>query len=418
VTTDFGGYEEIKARHTNGGAGVRSPEDGTTDDLLDLGEWDFGEDDEPIPPRGWLLGNVLCRQFLTAVFADGAVGKTALMIMWALSLSTGRSLLGEHVFTRCRVLIICFEDGKDELRRRLTAAMKHHGITKDEIRGHLFVSAINQIDAKLASARAGELIVGKLGEALERTIVRRRADAIFLDPFVKTHAVGENDNVAIDGVVNVLTDLVTKHDISGCTPHHTRKGVPEPGNADTGRGAGAMKDGFRLVYTMTPMSKDEADLYNIGHEERTSLVRMDSGKVNLVRRSATARWFKLVGVLIGNMTALYPNGDEIQTIERWSPPNIFAEVTIAAANQILDRVGTGLKNGSRYSGAAQAQDRAAWRVVIQVCPKLSEKSAKRVIATWIKNGILKDEPYDDPGGCRHPRKGLIVVKRPGEKWDM
>jgi len=57
------------------------------DQPLDLGEWDFGEDNEPIPPRGWLLGNLLCRQFLSAIFGDGAVGKTALIIAMALSLS-------------------------------------------------------------------------------------------------------------------------------------------------------------------------------------------------------------------------------------------------------------------------------------------------------------------------------------------
>ena len=90
---------------------------GQNDDQLDLGEWDFGDDNEPIPPREWLLGNLLCRQFLTAIFADGAVGKTALIVTMALSLATGRNLLDEHVFVRCRVLLVSFEDGVAELRR-------------------------------------------------------------------------------------------------------------------------------------------------------------------------------------------------------------------------------------------------------------------------------------------------------------
>jgi RecA-family ATPase len=173
---------------------------------LDLGEWDFGEDNEPIPPRGWLLGNLLCRQFLTSIFADGAVGKTALMIAMALSLATGRSLIGEHVFVRCPVLLICFEDGKDELRRRVTAAMKHHGITKAGVRGYLFISAISRSDAKLAASRSGDHVAGKLGAALDRSIARRSAGAVFLDPFIKTHSVGENDNMAIDFVVDILSD--------------------------------------------------------------------------------------------------------------------------------------------------------------------------------------------------------------------
>jgi AAA domain len=68
----------------------------------DLAEWDFGDDNEPTPPRGWLLGNLLCRQFLSLIFADGAVGKTSLLIVMALSLATGRELLNEHVFVRSR----------------------------------------------------------------------------------------------------------------------------------------------------------------------------------------------------------------------------------------------------------------------------------------------------------------------------
>src|SRR5438477_438299 len=91
---------------------------------------------------------------------------------------------------------------EDELRRRLTAAMLHYGITRSEIAGYLFVTTIKRSDAKLASARAGEITVGRLGGALDRSIVRRRVDAVFLDPFIKTHSVPENDNAAIDYVAN------------------------------------------------------------------------------------------------------------------------------------------------------------------------------------------------------------------------
>src|SRR5205814_6405163 len=135
-------------------------------------------------------------------------------------------------FVRCRVLIVCFEDGADELRRRLTAAMLHYGITRSEIAGYLFVTTIKRSDAKLASARAGEITVGRLGGALDRSIVRRRVDAVFLDPFIKTHSVPENDNAAIDYVANLLTEILVKHDCAGCTPHHTNKGPADPGNAN------------------------------------------------------------------------------------------------------------------------------------------------------------------------------------------
>jgi RecA-family ATPase len=108
---------------------------------VDLGEWDAGEDDEPIPPRGWLLGNIFCRRFLSSLIGDGGVGKTALRIAQLLSLAVGRSLAGEHVFHRCRVLLVSLEDDRDELRRRVRAAMLHHGIEPAEVEDWLFLAA-------------------------------------------------------------------------------------------------------------------------------------------------------------------------------------------------------------------------------------------------------------------------------------
>jgi hypothetical protein len=45
-----------------------------------------------------------------------------------LALATGRPLTGEHVFRRCRVLMLSFEDDIDDLNRRLAAALIHHKI--------------------------------------------------------------------------------------------------------------------------------------------------------------------------------------------------------------------------------------------------------------------------------------------------
>src|SRR5882672_1473101 len=66
-----------------------------------LGEWDAGADIEVPQPRGWLLGNVFCRRFVSSLIADGGVGKTTLRTVQLLSLAIGRSLTGEHVFQRC-----------------------------------------------------------------------------------------------------------------------------------------------------------------------------------------------------------------------------------------------------------------------------------------------------------------------------
>ena len=194
----------------------------------------------------------------------------------------GRSLTGDHVFQRCRVLIISLEDGPDELRRRILALLLHYNIDRSELRGWLFLSAPGAAAGKLMTLdKTGRTQRGALADAIEAVVIKRNIDIVSIDPFVKAHSVEENTNSAIDDVVQVLTDLADKHDIAVDAPHHTSKGTADPGNANRGRGASSMKDGGRLVYTLAPMSPEEAQAFGVKEEERRMLIRMDSGKVNI-----------------------------------------------------------------------------------------------------------------------------------------
>ena len=132
--------------------------------------------------------------------------------------------------------------------------------------------------------RKGRAEGGTMAAIIERAIVRRKVDIVSLDPFVKTHGVSENDNNLIDQVTQVLLDLSAKYDVAVDTPHHVRKGPSDPGNADRARGASSQKDAYRLVYTLSTMSPEEAETFGIPEEERHSYVRMDKGKVNIVRQ--------------------------------------------------------------------------------------------------------------------------------------
>ncbi len=208
---------------------VREPEPKPNGAAAELGEWDAGDDDAPIPPRGWLLGNVFCRRFVSSLLAEGGVGKTALRILQALAIATGQPLTGEHVFQRCRVLIVSLEDDIDELRRRVRAARLHHGISQDDVRGWLFLATPDAAAGKLMIADdKGQPVRSNLADTLEACIVKRAIDLVILDPFVKSHAVVENDNTAMDAVVQILANMAAKNDIAIDTPHHTRKGIEPP----------------------------------------------------------------------------------------------------------------------------------------------------------------------------------------------
>src|SRR6476619_1759865 len=91
-----------------------------------LDEWDAGDDPGPIPPRQWLLGNQFCRGFISSIVAAGGTGKSALRLVQLISLAIGRPLCGQHVFRRCRVLLISLEDDHNEMERRIKAVLDHY----------------------------------------------------------------------------------------------------------------------------------------------------------------------------------------------------------------------------------------------------------------------------------------------------
>lgn len=379
-----------------------------------LGEWDAGDDDAPIPPRGWLLGNIFCCGYVSSLIASGGVGKTALRHAQLLSLAAGRSLTGDHVFKRCRVLIISLEDGVDELRRRIRAAMLHHGIEHRQLKGWLYLAAPTAAAGKIMVVDdKGRPVRAALADELERVIAARKIDIVSLDPFVKSHSLDENANSAIDEVMQLLSDLATARNIAVDVPHHVNKGPADPGNANRGRGASSMKDAARLVYTLTPMSPEEAQAFGVPEAERRRLIRMDSGKVNIAPPLAEARWFRLIGVPLDNGNDTYPNGDDVQTVEPWTPPDAWAGLTNHLLNRILDDIDAGLSDGQRYSAAPNAKHLAAWPVILKHAPSKSEGEAREIIRTWVKNGVIEAADYENPV-TRKPAKGLRVVaaKRP------
>jgi hypothetical protein len=115
------------------------PKDAKSAKQTDLEEWDAGEllCGELPPPRQWLTARQFCRGFVSSVVAPGGIGKTTFRLTQAIELATGRSLLGWPIHQRCRVLVVCFEDDKNELHRRLLAICRHHKIDPAELNGWL-----------------------------------------------------------------------------------------------------------------------------------------------------------------------------------------------------------------------------------------------------------------------------------------
>ena len=396
-----------------------------------LGEWNAGLDPGRLPPREWLYGTMFCCGYISSIVAAGGTGKSALRLLQFLSMAVGRSLggsYGQYVFRRSRVLLISLEDDTTELQRRIAAALKYYGVERSELDGWLWCAAPKKImklalmDDKKRERKYGEL------ERLIRDAIRRlekagmKPDIVSLDPFVKTHALDENSSGDMDFVCDLLAKLCIEFNIAVDSPHHVHKGTIEPGNADAGRGSSGIRDAARLIYTLCPMSEEEAEGFGVALDQRRYYVRLDPAKVNIAAPAAVATWFRLVGVKIdnGDPDGVYKDGDTVQVAVPWSPPSPFGDLTDAMINQILDRIAAGFveeqgKGLRRYSNAPAAADRAVWPVIKEFASDKTEKECRRIINAWLDSGLLYAGKFNDPARNNRSASGLFVddTKRPG-----
>jgi hypothetical protein len=165
------------------------------------------------------------------------------------------------------------------------------------------------------------------------------------------------------------------------------------------------------------MTPDEAKLFGIKNDaERKLFVRFDSAKVNICPPAAGARWFKLVGIDIGNGTDRYPHGDNVQTAEQWTPPDLWKGVSCELLNRILDDIDAGMADGRRYSNHHKAADNGAWTVVQRHIEGRTKEEGREMVKVWLENGVLVEKSYEDPKSGKD-RTGLYLSpdpsKRPG-----
>jgi hypothetical protein len=351
---------------------------------------------------------------MSGLAGAGGAGKTALRTAQCMSVAIDRPLTGETVFRRAKVLMIGLEDSRDEYRRRQRACTIHHKIDPADTKGWFFWLTVADKGGKIvAMGPAGTLIPGTLAGVIEMAIKKLAIELVQFDPFVKAHGVPENDNRLIDEVMTIIVGIAARTGVAIDATFHMPKGAADPGNADKFRGGSAAKDAMRLGKTLTQMSPEEADRFGVPEHERRRYIRYDDAKLNLSPYDHTT-WFKLVSVPIGNADNVYPDGDHIQTVEPWQPPDAWQGMTGTITNRILDRIDAGMPDGERYSGAPTARTRAAWKVVADIASK-KEGPSREIIKGWLKSGLLKEEPYMTKK--REEAMGLKVddAKRPSRE---
>lgn len=351
-------------------------------------EW---HDPETIPARQWVYGRHIQRGHVRGLVAQGGAGKTILSVGEALSMVTGRPLLGQAVpGGPKRVWLWNLEDDGIELARIIQAACKQWEISKADLDGRLFVdSALDGAVLKLATstAAAGLVINRPLVQALTAELIERGIDYLHIDPFVSSHAANESDNMEIDAIAKEWAKVAHDARAGVGLAHHVSKAGAAEVTALSARGAVALINACRSVLTINRMSEDEAKGYGLDKGERRRYFRAYDDKNNRAPPSDESDWYRLLSVELGNDAE--GQGDSIGVVVPWSPPDAFDGVT----SQHLYRVQRAI-DGGEFRENHQAAD-SVGHVVAQVMGWKSDAEDKgdrarirKLLQQWIANEAL------------------------------
>jgi hypothetical protein len=347
-------------------------------------------DPRAIPPRERLYGHHYVRRFLSATVAPGGGGKSALAIVEALAMATGKNLLGVLPAAPLRVWYWNGEDPTDELQRRVTAVCMHYGIAPDAIGDRLFINSGRDTEIILArDDRNGVKIAVPVIDALRREIRDRQIEVLILDPFVASHAVSENDNGKINAVCRQLAMLAEETNCAIELVHHVRKGTFGQGEytVDDARGASALLAAVRSARTLNTMTKDEAA--RAGVDNHRSYFRVDNGKANLAPPAENSTWHRHVGVQLGNGVNIPHAGDNVGVVTAWNWPDPSEDVTAEDVRAVQAAVAAGewredVRSGDKWIGKAVADV-----LGFDAKDALGKANIKALVKSWLKDGTLK-----------------------------
>jgi hypothetical protein len=309
---------------------------------------DFPAENE-IPRYEWLLGRHLLRGEVAGTAAMGGTGKSILSIVEALAMTSGKQLTYDTVPSRpLRVVLINLEDKRSTMNKRIAAAMRHYKLTQADIGDRLIVLAKGELKFKIAKlTRTGDVERNmEVIEQLTALMLEKHADVLSIDSFIRTHSVPENNNTAIEQVIECFEDIAESANCGVHLWHHTRKMGGEKASVEAARGAQAFIDACRSVRILETMSRKERDelsaiLPDIG--EPGYYFRAFNGKRNFAPPSDQSDWFKYESVKLNNLTSEFEDdGDNVGVVTPWQYPKIdLPKITPADVDRALEAVRAG-----------------------------------------------------------------------------
>ena len=266
-----------------------------------------------IPRRPWVVHRYLLRGSVTLLSGAGSAGKSTVVKAWTVSAITGSPFGQFQPPGPLRILSYNVEDDRHEEYRRLSATLRQFNRTPQDLAGNLMLVGPEDIGTLIErDTFSGKIRFTEAFAELSDLIAAFKPDVVFLDPLVELHTSDENDNTSLRAVVAQLRALARRHNVAICVLHHTRKGATAPGDPESSRGAGAIVGAARIVFTVCPMSDEEALDLGVPAANHKLFFRLDGAKMNYTQ-TGDPEWFQRISYDLDN-------GESVAAAVPWNPP--------------------------------------------------------------------------------------------------
>ena len=166
--------------------------------------------DKPVPPREWLVKDLVPHKTVTLLSGDGGTGKSLLALQLAISTVTGTPWIGKPG-QQGRVIFMSAEDDTDELHRRTADILRESHICYGQLDG-LTMRSLAGEDALLAFEDKLRLAESALFKELEERAEQDGPLLIVIDTLADVFPANENDRAAVRQFIGILRGLALRQD--------------------------------------------------------------------------------------------------------------------------------------------------------------------------------------------------------------
>jgi hypothetical protein len=260
---------------------------------------------------------MIFREAITLIGGIGGIGKSVLLLSLAICAAIGVDKLGlaqGHKIKPRGILLINNEDSWDELELRMQAALRALQLTPEELR-------LLQTNLHYQSGIHSKLKIAYT-DPVTRAVLQHQActeisvfcrdnaiDILLCDPLVSLHDVDENNNIQMEGVMEILRKVCADRRMGCVLLHHlTKSSEDAPIDAQL-RGATAIVNAARKVIVLSRMSTKIAKNYALMDGDYINHFQILSGKSNYSSQGQDGgTWFKLRSI---QLPAVDEDGEEL-----------------------------------------------------------------------------------------------------------